>query len=140
MTAKQLLDGLEKGKRALDEPPGVTKGKKKSKRNPAPRATAVSATVGDHCYGCGKRNHEREHCTSGQDPKHPDFNEKGKQVGCTTYKTIKAWLVQNERGDEHPTLRFNFRADGTPLPFPSKGKRDRTSDRKPVESERLLLK
>ena len=70
---------------------------------------ALSATVGDHCYGCGKSNHERDHCTSGQDPKHPDFNEDGKCIGCATYKTIEAWLVY--RGDEHPTLRFNFRAD-----------------------------
>jgi hypothetical protein len=123
------LTDWRSGKRALDEPSGVTKDSKKSKGIPAPRAIALSATVGDHCYGCGKSNHERDHCTSGQDPKHPDFNEEGKWIGCATYKTIKAWLVQNDRGDEHPTLRFNFRADGTPLPFQSKGKKDRTSDR-----------
>ena len=27
--------------------------------------TALRATVRDHCYGCGKVNHERDHCTSG---------------------------------------------------------------------------
>ena len=45
------------------------------------------------------------------------------------YKTIKAWLASNDRGDEHPTLRLNYRTDGTPLVLKPKAKSDRTSDR-----------
>jgi hypothetical protein len=115
---------LQCDKRVLEETSGDKKDRKKSKGNPTPRMAALSAIVGDQCYGCGKSNHEREHCTSGQDSKHPDFNEEGKWIGCASYKTIKAWLVEHDRGDEHRTLRFNFRADEIPLPFQTK---DRTS-------------
>ena len=62
---------------------------------------------GRHCEVCGKPNHKRRDCTSGHDPKHPDFNEGEKWVGCATYKTIKAWLASHDRAGEHPTLRFN---------------------------------
>ena len=72
----------------------------------APMATEV----GEHCEGCGKPNHQRKGCTSGHDPKHPDFNEEGRWVGCANYKTIKLWLASQNRAGEHPTLRFNFRA------------------------------
>ena len=77
------LTDWRSGKRALDEPPGDKKDNKKSKGNPTPRVAPLSATVGDHCsscYGCGKSNHERDHCTMGQNPKHPDFNERRREV------------------------------------------------------------
>ena len=48
----------------------------------------------------------------GHEPKHPDFNEEGKWVGCATYKTIKSWLASHDRAGD---LRFNFRADGAPM-------------------------
>ena len=53
----------------------------------------MATEVGEHCEGCGKPNHKRKDCTSGHEPKHPDFNEEGKWVGCSTYKTIKSWLA-----------------------------------------------
>ena len=68
----------------------------------------MAASVGDHCEGCSKASHKRRDCTSGHDPKHPDFNEEGKWIG-------KTWLASNDRADEHPTLQFNYRADGTPI-------------------------
>ena len=79
--------------------------------------------------GCGKPNHQRKDCTSRHDPEHPDFNEEGKWVGCATYKTIKSWLASHNRKGEHPTLRFNFRADGTPMVLKPRAKLDRPSER-----------
>ena len=76
-----------------------------------------------------KPNHKRKDCTSGHEPKHPDFNEEGKWVGCASYKTIKSWLAAHNRAGEHPTLRFNFRADGTPMVLKPKAKPDRPSER-----------
>ena len=67
-----------------------------------PRAVPMATSVGEHCEGCGKLNHKRTDCTSGHDPKHLDFNVDGKWIGCATYKTIKAWLISNDRADEHP--------------------------------------
>ena len=67
--------------------------------------------------------------TSGHTPKHPDFNEEGKWVGCASYKTIKSWLAAHNRAGEHPTLRFNFRADGTPMVLKPKAKSDPPSER-----------
>ena len=64
----------------------------------------------------------------------PTSTKMGSGLAVRPTRLSKAWLVQNDHGDEHPTLRFKFRADGTPLPFQSKGKKQR-----PVESERLLL-
>ena len=89
----------------------------------------MATEVGEHCEGCGKRNHQRKDCTSGHEPKQPDFNKEGKWIGCATYKTIKAWLASNDRADEHPTLRFNRCADGTPMILKPKAKPDRPSDR-----------
>jgi hypothetical protein len=74
----------------LEEPEGDSRDKKKANSSQVPRAVPLAATVGVHCNGCGKGNHVRMDCTLGQDPKHPDFNEEGKWVGCATYKTIKA--------------------------------------------------
>ena len=89
----------------------------------------MATEVGEHFEGCGKPNHQRQDCTSGHSPKHPDFNEEGKWVGCATYKTIKSWLASHNRKGEHPTLRFNFRADGTPMVLKPRAKPDRPSER-----------
>jgi hypothetical protein len=102
-------------KRDLEEPEEDSRDKKKAKGSQAPKAIPLAATVRVHCNGCGKGKHVRVDCTSGQDPKHPDFNEEGKWVGCATYKTIKAWLTKQGRGDEHSVLHFNSRADGTAI-------------------------
>ena len=80
-------------------------------------------------------NHKRKDCTSGHDPKHPDFNEEGKWVGCATYKTIKTWLASHDRAGKHPTLRFNYRADGTPNGAQAEGEAGSTIPNRPqVES------
>ena len=89
----------------------------------------MATEVGEHCEGCGKLNHKRKDCTSGLDPKHPYFNEEGKWVGCATYKTIETWLASHNRAGEHPTLRFNYRAYGTPHALKPKAKSDRPSKR-----------
>ena len=89
----------------------------------------MATEVGEHCNCRGKPNHQLKDCTSGHTPKHPDFNEEGKWVGCASYKTVKAWLAAHNRSGEHPTLRFNFRADGTPMVLKPKAKSDRPSER-----------
>ena len=93
-------------------PSDASRDKKKSKSSQPPRAAPMATEVGEHCEGCGKPNHKRKDCTSGHEPKHPDFNEEGKWVGCATYKIIKSWLASHDRAGD---LRFNFRADGTPM-------------------------
>ena len=49
------------------------------RRAPGPsdssRAAPMATEVGEHCEGCGKPNHKRKDCISGQYPKHPDFND-----------------------------------------------------------------
>ena len=54
------------------------------KRTLGPLATEV----GEHCEGCGNPNHKRRDCTSGHDPKHPNFNEEGKWVGCIMHSQV----------------------------------------------------
>ena len=110
-------------------PADLSRDRKKTKSSQPPKAAPMATEVGEHCEGCGKRNHLRQDCTSGHAPKHPDFNEEGKWIGFATYKTIKAWLASNDRACEHPTLRFNYRADGTPMVLKPKTKPNRPSDR-----------
>ena len=59
-------------------PSDASRDKKKSKSSQPPRAAPMATEVGEHYEGCGKPNHKRKDCTSGHEPKHPDFNEEGK--------------------------------------------------------------
>ena len=110
-------------------PADLSRDSRKTKSSQPPKAATMATEVGEHCNGCGKPNHQRKDCTSGHAPKHPEFNKEGKWIGCASYKTVKAWLAANNRSGEHPTLRFNFRADGTPMVLKPKAKSDRPSER-----------
>jgi hypothetical protein len=55
-----------KGKRAQSEADQLAEQSKSKKSAPNPGVPLLSATVGDHCDGCDKRNHHRRDCLSGE--------------------------------------------------------------------------
>jgi hypothetical protein len=119
-----------KGKRAQSEADQLAKQSKSKKSAPNPGVPLLSATVGDHCDGCGKRNHHRRDCLSGKtESRHPDFNEHGPWRDSESYRKIKEWLISRDRAGEHPVLKYNMRADGGMYEPRVKSKPDRSSKR-----------
>ena len=77
-------------KRAQSEADQLQEKSRSKKSAPNPGVPLLSATVGDHCDGCGKRNHHQRDCLSGKpESKHPDFNEQGPWRDSESYRKIK---------------------------------------------------
>jgi len=74
----------------------------KSKKQRAGSSSVVVKT-GKYCEGCGKPRHKRESC---QLTAHPNYNEKGLWIHSEGYRIKKAWLEVNDKGDDHPELRW----------------------------------
>ena len=60
----------------------------KRSRADAPRnPNNLKASVGKHCEGCGRPNHERDEC---KQRNVPGWNEQGRWIDSKAYKTIDA--------------------------------------------------
>ena len=106
---RQTYEVRQRGVKRKDEIPAEI-GQTKKPRAEKSYQPLMIATVGAHCDGCGKENHTRTTPCNQSD--HPDWNATGKWVGSDTYKQILKNLVDQNKGDEHPVLRWNFHADG----------------------------
>ena len=118
-------------------PADLSRDSKNTKSSQPPKAAPMATEVGEHCEGCGKRNHMQQDCTSGHAPKHPDFNEEGKWVGCASYKTIKSWLASHNRAGEHRLCGSTF----APMEHPwyLSRRRSRTDRPKETPGQTILL-
>jgi len=61
-----------------------------------------------------------------------------KWVGSDTYQQIHKYFLEQNRGDEHPVLRWNFHADGEKIVF-DKERRDRTEDRARAKEQETVV-
>ena len=109
-----------RNKKRAPSPADSSRDSKKTKSSQPPKAEPMVTEVGTHCEGCGKPNHLRQDCTSGHAPKHPDFNEEGKWVGCASYKTIARASTQPCASTfapmEHPWYSSRRRSRTHPQP------------------------
>ena len=84
-TASRRAQG--KVKRKGPVAPTNTDNAKRSRADTPRNPNNLKASVGKHCEGCGRPNHERDECKQRDVP---GWNEQGRWIDSKAYKTIDA--------------------------------------------------